>query len=70
MNTWKTLFSKRARDVTNNRVVDYEVEVVAAERLFFVRNLLQAYEAEFSAVTNKAPGLDGVFPLVLIFRIA
>jgi len=42
---------------------NYRVEQLPPEKMHIARNLLQAYEAEFSAVTNKVPDADGVFPL-------
>lgn len=40
-----------------------KVERVGPDRLHVYLNLAQAYEAEFSAITRKAPAADGTFEL-------
>lgn len=40
-----------------------EVREVGADDLQIYLNLCQAYEAEFSAITGKVPGPDGMFAL-------
>lgn len=42
---------------------DLHIELAAKEKLTVLVNLSQAYEAEFSKITGKEPGTDGVFML-------